>query len=141
MSGLSSRVMNMKFMMKADERKKKEEEESNDRKVADDSEWALNDHDKIINKVEPKNVIKNVGYGSIYAFKEESDDDDDDDDFTQQPVTTKRSWNNTVDSSMDLDETKIEKKDNEKGKKKENEKGKETNSNEVCIYCELLIKD
>lgn len=133
MSGLSSRVMNMKFMMKADERKRKEEEESNDRKVADDSEWALNDHDKIINKMEPKNVIKNVGYGSIHAFKEESDDDDD---FTQQPVTTKRSWNNTVDSSMDLDETKIEKKGKEKGKKKDTEKGNETNSNQVCIYCE-----
>lgn len=79
MSGLSSRVMTMKFMQKADS--VKEQEETN--KVKDTSEWVLPNAALLVKKANKKknNISESVGYGSINSFGaivalEESDDDE-----------------------------------------------------------------
>lgn len=83
MSGLSSRVMNMKFMRSAND--KKTEDVESKAKVIDNSEWSLKDFDKIMatNKTP---TIASVGYGNINSFNEEDSDEE------LTPVPVKRSW-------------------------------------------------
>lgn len=65
MSGLSSRVMTMKFMQKDPV---KEEESTN--KVKDTSEWVLPHAAQLVKQTKKKrsNITESVGYGSINSF-------------------------------------------------------------------------
>lgn len=83
MSGLSSRVMNMKFMRSGDD--VKSEPTNSKAKVLDNSEWFLKDSNKIIaSNTTP--AIASVGYGDINGFNEGESDDE------TIPIPVKRTW-------------------------------------------------
>ncbi|EGW34542.1 uncharacterized protein SPAPADRAFT_149578 [Spathaspora passalidarum NRRL Y-27907] len=67
MSSLSNRVMNMKFMQKADDLKISEEREQNQKKIADLSEWVLPYSKSLLKMAQSKPKIESVGYGSIMS--------------------------------------------------------------------------
>ncbi|CAK9436043.1 uncharacterized protein LODBEIA_P06030 [Lodderomyces beijingensis] len=73
--GLSSRVMNMKFMQKADNLKQRkveaaeerQDEESSRTKVLDTSEWSLPISESILKRASRKPRTQSVGYGQIMS--------------------------------------------------------------------------
>lgn len=65
MAGLSSNVMNMKFMQKAQKSAESQNKENEVKKVKDNSEWALSDRSTIHQKIKPTILVLTVGYGSI----------------------------------------------------------------------------
>lgn len=66
MSGLSSRVMTMKFMQKADLADENQQEEEKKLKIKDLSEWVLPNSNQVLKRaLQKSNVIQSVGYGSI----------------------------------------------------------------------------
>lgn len=67
MAGLSSNVMNMKFMQNAKDKKKGEEQQPEVKKVKDVSEWLL-PNGSIKHKLKPAVTIRTVGYGSIASL-------------------------------------------------------------------------
>ncbi|GEQ72146.1 hypothetical protein JCM33374_g5832 [Metschnikowia sp. JCM 33374] len=78
MAGLSSNVMNMKFMQKAQDKYKPEDKQPEAKKVKDVSEWSL-PRGAIKQNLKPAVTIKTVGYGSIASLtakEEESDSDE-----------------------------------------------------------------
>lgn len=81
MAGLSSNVMNMKFMQKAENRNPAKTEEAPVRKVRDSSEWALPNKQELKQKIHPQVKVSTMGYGSIASLKsqqtlESSDEED-----------------------------------------------------------------
>lgn len=141
MSGLSSRVMNMKFMKSADDnnnivshqKNHPQQQEVNQKKVKDLSEWAVKDSKQILAKNKTNNV-QSVGYGSIHMFDDDDDSSDNDnvtnndnDSTTHEviPKTIKRSWGNEIPQYTVDDDTPAFDLDSIKG----------SSSNEnVCIY-------
>lgn len=73
--GLSSNVMNMKFMQKAQDRSKAEEEQAETKKVKDLSEWLL-PSSAIRPKSKPSVTIRTVGYGSIASLTAKDNDEE-----------------------------------------------------------------
>lgn len=68
MSGLSSRVMNMKFMQKQDQSKTaKADTTTTQKKITDSSEWAIPHLAKLLKLAERKPKIEIVGYGGIMS--------------------------------------------------------------------------
>ncbi|KAI5968727.1 hypothetical protein CANMA_002163 [Candida margitis] len=66
MSGsLSTRVMNMKFMQKAETVKANDTREEQTRRLDDASEWTLPSSAKILKMAQAKPKIEVLGYGSI----------------------------------------------------------------------------
>lgn len=82
--GLSSNVMNMKFMQKALD-KTKFEEQPEGKKVKDVSEWLL-PSGSIKPKIKPTVTINSVGYGSIASLT--AQDEESDSEETSKPKTT-----------------------------------------------------
>ncbi|KAM9904285.1 hypothetical protein OXX79_002848 [Metschnikowia pulcherrima] len=82
--GLSSNVMNMKFMQKASD-KTKPEEQPEGKKVKDVSEWSL-PSGSIKPKIKPTVTINSVGYGSIASLT--AQDEESDSEETSKPKTT-----------------------------------------------------
>lgn len=68
MAGLSSNVMNMKFMQRAQENKKKVEKEAEQKKVKDSSEWVLPNKLTLQKKLKSAVEVQTVGYGSIASM-------------------------------------------------------------------------
>lgn len=75
MGNLSNRVMNMKFMRKADTENEAIEQEEEQKKIKDMSEWVLPNSSKIIAKNKPSNIVQSVGYVSINSFAGEDKDE------------------------------------------------------------------
>lgn len=83
MSGsLSTRVMNMKFMQKAENTKANENHEEQRRMLDDVSEWMLPHLAKILKMAQRKPKIEALGYGSI---------------MNDRSYTTRKSWTNEKD--------------------------------------------
>ncbi|KAI5951027.1 hypothetical protein KGF54_004101 [Candida jiufengensis] len=79
MSGsLSSRVMNMKFMQKAEDTKTNNNKQGQESKLHDISEWVLPNSQKILKLAALKAQVEKVGYGTIMSDKNYR--------------TTRRSW-------------------------------------------------
>lgn len=79
MAGLSSNVMNMKFMQRAQTKKNEKKNEDAIRKVKDSSEWVLPNKTSLQAKTKPAVQVQTVGYGSIATLmtkKEEIKEDD-----------------------------------------------------------------
>lgn len=62
---LSNRVMNMKFMKKAEDTKISKQKQEDQKKIHDLSEWILPNLDKLLKLASMKPKIEIVGYGSI----------------------------------------------------------------------------
>lgn len=75
MAGLSSNVMNMKFMQKAQQRDKKKEEEVQAKKVKDSSEWVLPNRAAVQKNVKSAVKVQTIGYGSIASMTTNKDDE------------------------------------------------------------------
>lgn len=75
--GLSSNVMNMKFMQKAQDKSKTDDRQPEGKKVKDASEWLL-PSGALKQKLKPAVTIKTVGYGSIASLTAKDDDSDSD---------------------------------------------------------------
>ncbi|QBM89185.1 M-phase phosphoprotein 6 [Metschnikowia aff. pulcherrima] len=89
--GLSSNVMNMKFMQKALD-KTKSEVQPEGKKVKDVSEWLI-PSGSIKPKIKPTVTINSVGYGSIASLT--AQDEESDSEETSKPKTTplpEQSW-------------------------------------------------
>lgn len=89
MSGLSSRVMNMKFMNSSDKSSKQKGQQDQLKKVKDGSEWILPNASKIKSRANGNyiNSLDSIGYSGINSFEdrqdfgdEENDNDDNDED-------------------------------------------------------------
>lgn len=65
MAGLSSNVMNMKFMQKAHNKTEEQKKETQIKKVKDSSEWILPNRSIVQQKIKPLVLVQTVGYGSI----------------------------------------------------------------------------
>ncbi|VEU22108.1 DEKNAAC103116 [Brettanomyces naardenensis] len=64
--GLSSRVLEMKFMQVAGEREGREKKEEQKKKLRDLSEWKLPNADSVVDRIRHrKQKIETVGYSSI----------------------------------------------------------------------------
>lgn len=68
MAGLSSNVLNMKFMQKAQAKKDKQAEEEVIKKVKDSSEWVLPNKTSVERNLKPAMKVQTVGYGSIASL-------------------------------------------------------------------------
>lgn len=106
MSGLSSRVMNMKFMQKDGSEKTEEVT----KKVIDSSEWKLPNATAIISRAKVGNTIETVGYSSINSFASDS-------------VPTRRTWGapakeEVVEEAAGLDVLKLKDAVDKKSKRK-----------------------
>lgn len=84
MAGLSSNVMNMKFMQRAQEKTQKTEKEAEAKKVKDSSEWVLPNRESLQKKLKSAVKVQTVGYGSI-ASMTSPDDESDDKEPTPEP--------------------------------------------------------
>ncbi|KAK6460291.1 hypothetical protein DFJ63DRAFT_248348 [Scheffersomyces coipomensis] len=112
MSGLSHRVMNMKFMQKTEKQDQRNEKEPGSSKVKDSSEW-INPHSKnLLKQIQiSKNSnsnIQSIGYGSINSFNRVSSVttiEEEDEPINDTPIIpTRRTWGNnniTIDSNKD----------------------------------------
>lgn len=117
MSGLSNRVMNMKFMQKSDE-KTPEKDPDTQKKVKDASEWVLPNSHLLKAKAKPISNVKSIGYASINSF-----DDFGDDNVVSVPVGRK-TWGAPVkEEPVPLQMDKI----------------KDSITKEVCIHILLLV--
>ncbi|ODV78182.1 uncharacterized protein CANTADRAFT_32772, partial [Suhomyces tanzawaensis NRRL Y-17324] len=102
MSGLSSRVMNMKFMKKADAVDSQNKEEEHKKKIKDMSEWVLPYLKTMIAKMQNVNNIETVGYGSINAFDGPADGGDS---FYGNVPSARRTWG--APKPVELEELKV----------------------------------
>lgn len=73
MAGLSSNVMNMKFMQKADNRNPTTQEPLAVKKVRDSSEWFLPNRQELRKKLHPTVKVSTMGYGSIANLRSEKE--------------------------------------------------------------------
>ncbi|CAX39623.1 conserved hypothetical protein [Candida dubliniensis CD36] len=64
-TGLSNRVMNMKFMQKAEDSKLGKQKLEEQKKIHDLSEWVLPDSAKLLKLAAMKPKIERVGFGTI----------------------------------------------------------------------------
>ncbi|OBA21712.1 hypothetical protein METBIDRAFT_32181 [Metschnikowia bicuspidata var. bicuspidata NRRL YB-4993] len=71
--GLSSNVMNMKFMQKAQNSKKNDLHELETKKIRDLSEWLL-PSGTVKPKIKPAVTVRTVGYGSIASLTAKEND-------------------------------------------------------------------
>lgn len=65
MAGLSSNVLNMKFMQKANQKAEDQKKEKQIKKVKDTSEWVLPNRSIVQQRMKPAVLVQTVGYGSI----------------------------------------------------------------------------
>lgn len=101
MSNLSSRVMNMKFMLKDSKDKSKEEEKV---KVKDSSEWVLPKSAILLKRAKASNVVQNVGYASVNSFANANSIND-----NEVPIpTARKTWGAPTVSKQQMDVPKIE---------------------------------
>lgn len=75
MAGLSSNVMNMKFMQKAQQRDQKKAEEVEAKKVKDSSEWVLPNRAAVQRNIKSAVKVQTIGYGSIASITTSKDDE------------------------------------------------------------------
>ncbi|CCG20791.1 hypothetical protein CORT_0A04030 [Candida orthopsilosis Co 90-125] len=101
MSGsLSTRVMNMKFMQKAENTKANENHEEQRRMLDDVSEWMLPHSAKILKMAQRKPKIEVLGYGFI---------------MNDRSYTTRKSWTNEKDVADSDDYDPSRSRQNESG--------------------------
>ncbi|KAK6892124.1 hypothetical protein K6H09_003827 [Candida tropicalis] len=65
--GLSNRVMNMKFMKKAEDNQISKQRKEEQKKIHDLSEWIMPNSDKLLKLASMKPKIETVGYGNIMS--------------------------------------------------------------------------
>lgn len=112
MSGLSSRVMNMKFMQPESGSNSKSPEPHNQAKVKDASEWGLPNSSKIKAKLKSNRVVESVGYSGINSFGRESFAKGDEPELDSTPVNLgRRTFGNDKndkkkESLLDVDDIK-----------------------------------
>lgn len=87
MAGLSSNVMNMKFMQKAHQKDQKKAEEVEAKKVKDSSEWVLPNRAAVQRNVKNAVKVQTVGYGSIASMtSQENDEENEEKEDVEQPA-------------------------------------------------------
>lgn len=96
MSGLSSRVMNMKFMQSLDKVSRKSNDDDGP-KVKDISEWGLLNSSKLKKLAQQPTVVESIGYTSVNSFSSIYDDFEEEDAMSKPPA--RRTWGD------DLEET------------------------------------
>lgn len=74
--GLSSNVLNMKFMQRALDKTKEKEKEAEVKKIRDASEWILPNRSLVQKNLKAAVRVQAVGYGSIASLTKESDDEE-----------------------------------------------------------------
>ncbi|SGZ46325.1 CIC11C00000001327 [Sungouiella intermedia] len=89
MAGLSSNVMNMKFMQKAQERDQKRAQEVEIKKVKDSSEWVLPNRAAVQRNVKSAIKVQSVGYGSIASMTAPQDDSETEKEELPKPEVSK----------------------------------------------------
>lgn len=82
MAGLSSNVMNMKFMQRAHEKSQKKETEAEIKKVKDSSEWVLPNRALIQRNLKNAVKVETVGYGSIASMTSQDNEEEPEEDIT-----------------------------------------------------------
>lgn len=96
MAGLSSNVMNMKFMQKAQQRDQKRDEEAKAKKVKDSSEWVLPNRAAVQRNVKNAVKVQTVGYGSIASMTSHDDDENEKKDDDEHPAAESSSSGSKV---------------------------------------------
>ncbi|KAK6453872.1 uncharacterized protein RJT20DRAFT_137353 [Scheffersomyces xylosifermentans] len=110
MSGLSNRVMTMKFMLKGDSKDSKQSKDANSsakssegKKVKDSSEWVMPNSAKLIQKARVSPVVQSVGYSSVNLFSGsgsfglDDDNEEDDEDMIQVKMpAARKTWGETT---------------------------------------------
>lgn len=76
MAGLSSNVMNMKFMQKAQKKAEDLKKDNQVKKVKDTSEWVLPNRSIVQQKIKPAVLVQTVGYGSIANLMTKKNDEE-----------------------------------------------------------------
>ncbi|CAI5755658.1 unnamed protein product [Candida verbasci] len=94
-SALSNRVMNMKFMQKAEDVKMNEQIKEEQQQLKDLSEWVLPYSEKLLKLSSLKPKIETIGYGGI---------------MSDRNYTTKRSWGTSI-KVEDMDQEPMETND------------------------------
>ncbi|RCK62575.1 hypothetical protein Cantr_08858 [Candida viswanathii] len=94
---LSNRVMNMKFMKKAEDTKISKQRQEEQQKVHDLSEWILPNLDKLLRLAALKPKIETVGYGSIMSSSNYN-----------YASTTRRTWGDINKTRLEVEEIKEE---------------------------------
>lgn len=106
MSGLSNRVMNMKFMQKADAMVETKKTEEKEKKIKDLSEWVLPNSSQLL-KNRKDNTVKNIGYTSINSFSNANLEFDDDNEDISPVVPARRTWGSEKKKISNNDEPKL----------------------------------
>ena len=116
-TGLSNRVMNMKFMQKAEDSKLGKQKLEEQKKIHDLSEWVLPDLAKLLKLAAMKPKIDRVGFGTIMTNGNYN-----------YSSTTKRSWGSNVsfEEIKDDDSNNVEDNDDEPLDLKHNVEEKKT---------------
>lgn len=94
MSGLSNRVMNMKFMQKLDKVSGNGKDDDGP-KVKDISEWGLLNSSRLKNIANQPTVVESIGYTSANAFSSIYDHFEENADVVSKP-STRRTWGNKL---------------------------------------------
>ncbi|QFZ28413.1 putative ATP-dependent permease [Clavispora lusitaniae] len=125
MAGLSSNVMNMKFMQRAQTKKNEKKNEDAIRKVKDSSEWVLPNKTSLQAKTKPAVQVQTVGYGSIATLmtkKEEiKEDGKSNDEVSNESIKDPKKEAEVFLQSI-MSETKKRSKKQEGNKKKKKQK-------------------
>lgn len=82
MAGLSSNVMNMKFMQRAQEKNLKKEKDAEIKKVKDSSEWVLPNRAAVQRNLKSTVKVQTVGYGSIASMASQDSDEEPEEETT-----------------------------------------------------------
>ncbi|KAL6454810.1 hypothetical protein SBY92_004281 [Candida maltosa Xu316] len=99
--GLSNRVMNMKFMQKAEDTKQIRQREEEEKKIHDLSEWVLPNSQKLLKIALSKPKIDTVGYGTIMSNGT----------YNYLSSTTRRTWGDVNKNKLQVEEIKEESKE------------------------------
>lgn len=75
MAGLSSNVMNMKFMQRAKDKSNEKKKEEDTKKARDASQWVLPGKHRLETKLQPAVTVTTVGYGSIAALTADDEEE------------------------------------------------------------------
>lgn len=89
MAGLSSNVMNMKFMQRALDKRKEKQKEDELKKVKDASEWLLPQKSSLQMNLKTAPKVKAVGYGSIAALTSSNNEQSTSDEVVEKVCLTK----------------------------------------------------